>query len=77
MDSAGQKFHFPYECDPGKFTQTITDDPIPTCILAALNGFRRLKEEHRKFWEKNDEDMKRIGGDMTIQFSSNIYIYFS
>lgn len=52
MDSAGQKFHFPYECDPGKFTQAITDDPIPTCILAALNGFRRLKEEHRKFWEK-------------------------
>lgn len=52
MDPGEQKVHLPYECDPGKFTYYIRDDPIPTHILTALNGFRRLKEEHRKFWGK-------------------------
>lgn len=38
---------------------------------------QKVKRRAQKVLGKNDEDMKRIGGDMTTQFLSNIYIYFS
>lgn len=51
--------------------------PSTYTYTSSPKWIQKVKRRAQKVLGESDEDMRRVGGDMTIQFSSNIYIYFS